>query len=181
MTHWKLIFYYFCKITVMIDFKFTIQTDQLALSVSESSNSQFYVRNTPGKICILCPSNTSFSEPRLQQWLYKVILEQLRNQARIILPKRLNELSSKYGFSYTKVSINSARTRWGSCSSKKSINLSLYLMLLPRHLSDYVLLHELCHTCEMNHGKSFWALMDKVTRNQAKILREELNKFRPFF
>ena len=177
----KLFFYYFCNIIVMIDFKFTIQTDQLVLSLSESSNSHFYVRNTPGKVCILCPSDTSFSEPRLQQWISKVILEQLRNQARAILPKRLSELSSEYGFSYTKVSINSARTRWGSCSSQKNINLSLYLMLLPRHLSDYVLLHELCHTCEMNHGKSFWALMDKVTKNRAKILRAELNGFRPNF
>lgn len=98
-----------------------------------------------------------------------------------MLPGRLAFLSARHELPYTKVSINAARTRWGSCSSRKSINLSLFLMLLPSRLIDYVLLHELCHTREMNHGPRFWALLDKLTQGQALALRKELRCFRPQF
>jgi len=59
----------------------------------------------------------------------------------------------------------------------KSINLSLYLMLLTAPLIDYVILHELCHTKEMNHGIRFWKLMDKVTESKSKELRAQLKKY----
>ena len=77
---------------------------------------------------------------------------------------------------YKAVKINNSEGRWGSCSASKSINLSYYLVLLPKHLMDYVLLHELCHTREMNHGEHFWKLLDELTNNKALALRDELKK-----
>ena len=142
----------------MINENFKIETDQLALRFTEGRQKQFLIRHEPHRVDIIYPPQTPFDI--LQPWLFKVITEALRKQAKAILPLRLNELAVRHGFQYTQVRINSARTRWGSCSSRGHINLSLYLMVLPRKLSDYVLLHELCHTREMNHGRNFWILMN---------------------
>ena len=102
---------------------------------------------------------------------------ELREKAKNYLPARLDFLAKEHQFSYSSVKIRKSRTRWGSCSSKKTINLSFYLMLLPEHLADYVLLHELCHTVYMNHGIEFWKLLDRVTGGQARQLRKELRSY----
>ena len=108
----------------------------------------------------------------------KVIEEALRRNAKIILPPRLYMLSQKHNLPYQSVKINSSCGRWGSCSARRNINLSFYLVLLPKHLIDYVLLHELSHTREMNHGERFWALLDELTEGKAQALRKELKQYR---
>ncbi|GHV10978.1 zinc protease [Bacteroidia bacterium] len=99
---------------------------------------------------------------------------ELRKQALAYLPGELQRLATVHGLHFQTVKIRKSKTRWGSCSSKGSISLSIYLMLLPPYLIEYVLLHELCHTVEMNHGNVFWALLNQHTAGQAKILRKEL-------
>jgi predicted metal-dependent hydrolase len=94
-----------------------------------------------------------------------------------VIKENVTFFANLYGVQVKRVAIRNQRTRWGSCSREKSINLSYYLMLLPPHLVDYVILHELCHTKEMNHGDKFWKWMDKVTDGQSKALRRELKTF----
>jgi len=65
-------------------------------------------------------------------------------------------------------------TRWGSCTVKRSINLNSWLVMLPEHLSDYVILHELVHTRFPDHSIKFWKELDAVTGGQSKMLRREL-------
>jgi Predicted metal-dependent hydrolase len=103
---------------------------------------------------------------------------ELNKKARAYLPLKLQQLAKEHGFTYTSLKIQRSRTRWGSCSSKKNINLSHFLMILPEHLIDYVILHELCHTIHMNHSPAFWTLLDTHTNNRSKELRKELRGFK---
>lgn len=104
-------------------------------------------------------------------------IEAMRSEAKATLPQRVALLAQAHGFSYTSVTIRPSKTRWGSCSGHNSISLSLYLMRVPQHLRDYVILHELCHTVHHNHSDQFWQLMDKVTQGNAKSLRKELRQY----
>ena len=69
--------------------------------------------------------------------------------------------SEETGLKITSVKVNSAGTRWGSCSARKSVNLSWKLIAAAPELIDYVIIHELCHTVYMDHSKAFWALVEK--------------------
>jgi predicted metal-dependent hydrolase len=80
-----------------------------------------------------------------------------REQARKILQERVDLFANQYGFQYQDIKINSARTRWGSCSAKGSLNFSWRLILAPLERVDYVVVHELVHTVHHNHSKRFWS------------------------
>ncbi len=122
--------------------------------------------------------NIRFQDENFQNYIRRGITETLRSEAKEYLPQRTDFLANKYGFTFEKVSVRNAKTRWGSCSGKNNISLNIHLMRLPEYLSDYVILHELCHTVEKNHGKNFWALLDKVSGN-AKGLDKELKNYSP--
>ncbi|MFC1964919.1 M48 family metallopeptidase [Chloroflexota bacterium] len=92
-----------------------------------------------------------------------------KEKARKVLTRRLKQLADKYGFVYNTVSFRNQKTRWGSCSSQNNISLNIKLITLPDELIDYVILHELIHTREKNHGKAFWAEMDKIMGNGKKM------------
>jgi len=76
---------------------------------------------------------------------------------------RTAELAKEHGFIFNKIFITGAKTRWGSCSAKKNISFSYLLIKAPRHIIDYVILHELVHTKIMNHSKSFWKKVAEVS------------------
>ena len=83
-----------------------------------------------------------------------------RRLAKSCLPRRLDELAATHGFEYETVRVKNQKTRWGSCSAKRNINLNLRLMMAPDEAIDYVIIHELCHLRELNHNPAFWALVE---------------------
>ena len=100
-------------------------------------------------------------------------IEALRRQAKKVLPSRLSELALRYGFVCNRVTIKHNASNWGSCSSKKNINLNLNIVRLPAVLQDYVLLHELCHLRHQDHGTAFHLLLEHVlTDNLMKLMDE---------
>ena len=67
------------------------------------------------------------------------------------------------------VKINSAKSRWGSCSGWKSLNFSWRLIMADDDIIDYVVVHELAHLTEMNHSPRFWKIVEKVIPNYAEL------------
>lgn len=82
-----------------------------------------------------------------------------KERAKSYIPPLVERLAKEYEESYRKVGITSAHTRWGSCSSQKSLNFSYRLMMLPPKAIEYVVIHELSHLRHMNHSKAFWELV----------------------
>jgi len=131
-----------------------------------------------GGIHIFYPDFAPVEDPRIQRAIRKGIMEAWRIEAGIHLPQRIKELASAHGFSFNRVTVRNNKTRWGSCSRDNNISLHIQLMRLPRHLTDYIILHELVHTVHKNHGKQYWQLLDKVTGRNAKQLDKEMNHYR---
>ena len=74
------------------------------------------------------------------------------------LIERVNKI---YGFEYGTIAIRNQKTRWGSCSSQGNLNFNYRIVDLPPKLAEYIVVHELCHLKEMNHGPSFWKLVEQ--------------------
>ena len=164
-----------------LDLNFHIETPCFRLQMKQGKLSRFMVRTDEDGITILCPPQVDFTQKSVQELLRNAIIRALKKSAQAYLPPLLNELAEHYGFKYKRVKITGSKSRWGSCSATGSINLSCYLMLLPPHLMDYVLLHELTHTREMNHGPKFWEILNELTEGRAHTLRTELRQFRTSF
>lgn len=113
-----------------------------------------------------------FSAPNVvsQKALRDVLVEVLREEAKILLPQKLLYFSDQYGFHFHKVTIKHNSSNWGSCSRAGNINLNLNLIRLPEPLCDYVLLHELCHLKEPNHGPRFHALLERLCLSNIRHL-----------
>ena len=87
--------------------------------------------------------------------LYKNINHWCKKKAKNIFNQKIEQLAELHGFHYQRLSIRSQKTRWGSCSNKKNINLNAKLLFMPEKIVNYVMIHELCHTIEMNHSHRF--------------------------
>ena len=90
------------------------------------------------------------------------IIAMYRKIAAADLPKRVEKYSALVGAKPSAVKISSASSRWGSCSSKGSINFSWKLIVAPDDVIDYVVVHELCHLKHMDHSPAFWKEVENV-------------------
>ena len=98
-----------------------------------------------------------------------------RQQAKQVLSERVEYYARLYDFKVERVGITSARTRWGSCSAKGSLNFSWRLILAPLECVDYVVVHELAHTVVHNHSRQFWKKVESILpdyKERRKWLRQ---------
>lgn len=103
---------------------------------------------------------------------------QIKKELKKYICERTENLWKKNAFlpPYTNISITSAETRWGSCSSKNSLNFSYQLWeFLPENpdFIDSVIVHELAHLKEKNHQKDFWNLVFLMMPNYREIQNQQ--------
>lgn len=145
-----------------------------------------------GEIIIKLPMRLPFAKavPFIEErkdWIYqaylrqkdKVNMTQARMEERedprlLYLEKKYRVAAKQYiyerveyylpltGGHYTNIRIGDQKTRWGSCSSNKTLSFSWRLMLAPPRVLDYVVIHELCHLTHMDHSKEFWAKVASI-------------------
>ena len=94
-----------------------------------------------------------------------VIKKEIIRLLRVVIKSHLNirvqEWSEVMNLKPNEIRVKLMRSRWGSCSSKENLNFSLNLVLLPKEIVDYIIVHELAHLKEMNHSNQFWKIVDK--------------------
>lgn len=91
----------------------------------------------------------------------KKILSRLMSSLYIdVVKKEVRELNAMHFNKEIKsIRLKYNKSNWGSCSSKKNINLSSRLLLVPKEVRQYVIIHELAHLIEMNHSANFWNIV----------------------
>lgn len=110
----------------------------------------------------------SFQDGRF--WITQLALSQAKElfeiwykrQARFVFETRVSQYAQRFGLTYTTVKISSARTRWGSCSSKGTLSFTWRLVMAPIPVIDYVIIHELAHLIERNHSDRFWKNVERM-------------------
>ena len=115
--------------------------------------------------------------PELAPEERKMRIEALRRAAKADLPERIARIAAQTGLRYGKMTVRASRTKWGSCTGRNDISLSLFLMKLPERLRDYVIVHELCHTVHHDHSPQIHALVDRLLGGRERELMRELRRY----
>jgi len=102
----------------------------------------------------------------------KIERQKYSKEAHKLVTKKLEEFNKYYKLRYKKVFIRNQKTKWGSCSSTKNLNFNYKIVLLPPHLQDYLIVHELCHLKEFNHGKAFWSLVGEKIQDYKALSKK---------
>jgi predicted metal-dependent hydrolase len=161
----------------LFNFGDNLQTRFHSISIHPTEKPKGYANISKDKVVICVPAERDIASEPIQEFIRNVISEVYRREAKLILPNRVEELAKHFDFKYQKVFVKKLKSKWGSCSSTGNINLNVFLMTLPDHLVDFIILHELAHTREHNHGDGFWLLLNKVTGGKAHLLDKEVKKF----
>jgi len=107
----------------------------------------------------------------LQKWIF--------HEAHKHLVPWLRVVSDKLELPFSRVIVRNQRTRWGSCSQRKSISINQKLLFFPSPLVRYIFIHELCHTVHLNHSPEFWALVQEK-EPRFKQFRKEMRTVRKY-
>jgi predicted metal-dependent hydrolase len=137
-----------------------------AVEYRPTASAQITISEKDGRRLVLSGAvhNVDMGQTALQKWAMRKAKERFEPWLRAV--------SVEENLPFSKVTIRGQKTRWGSCSSRETISLNYKLLFLPPEWARYVLIHELCHTKELNHSAKFWALVAQKEPNFKKIKKE---------
>ncbi len=157
---------------------YPIRNKQIRIVGADST--KMTLDKSPSDYIITIPNSLNIHTSSTQERLRFAVVEILRLEAKRYLPERTKELAAQQKIHFKKVFIKNVSSRWGSCSAVNNINLSLYLMLLPDELIDYVIWHELAHVHHKNHSDAFWKHLEDLLPG-ANLLDKQLRHYKhPF-
>ena len=85
-----------------------------------------------------------------------------KQEFRGLINERVEYFANMFGYKYDRLRISSAKSRWGSCSSNKTLSFVWRLVMAPMEVIDYVVVHELAHLKHMDHSARFWAEVERM-------------------
>ncbi len=102
----------------------------------------------------------------------KVITLWYRREAERVFQECVAHFAPLMQVAPKQIKLSSARTQWGSCTSRGVVRFNWQLVKMPLHLIDYVVVHELAHLVEMNHSAAFWRVVESVCPDYAQCRAE---------
>ncbi len=124
---------------------------------------QYQLELHPGQKELVSVSNEKISVATPNKKFVKTYLTSwYKQEARKIIAERVNHYARIPGLEFRSVAITTAETRWGSCSSNKTLNFNWKLVMAPLEVIDYVVVHELAHLTQLNHSRDFWETVRKM-------------------
>jgi predicted metal-dependent hydrolase len=137
-------------------------------SVKTSSNEYYYLgkvyplAHRPGQKELIEIEDKLYVGSANKKFVKTYLTGWYKQQAQKIIIPRVQHYARIAGATYKSISITTADTRWGSCSSQKTLNFNWKLVMAPIEVIDYVVCHELAHLTELNHSRDFWETVRKM-------------------
>jgi predicted metal-dependent hydrolase len=143
-----------------------------------------YIRSIEGNIAKYDEEKRIFYIPEIveKEQIKEIVIGLYKLIAKKYIYQKVGYFSKKMNVSPTGIRITSAKTRWGSCSGKNSVNFSWKIIMAEKETIDYVVVHELAHIKQHNHSPKFWKIVEdiipdyKKQKEKLKILGEKINK-----
>ena len=98
-----------------------------------------------------------------------------KDEALKLVRDRVRVFNKKCHLSYGCINIKNQKTRWGSCSKSRNLNINYKIIFLPKKQQDYIIIHEMCHLKEFNHSRKFWSLVERILPEYLEIKKELRN------
>lgn len=127
---------------------------RLVIAESPDRTTRALIHPAQGKLSVLVPAGRKRQARQyLEAWL--------RSQARQEIETAVQKWAARMQVFPTRIAIRDQRTRWGSCSSRKTLSFNWRLIMAPPSVLEYVVVHELAHLVEPNHSRAFWQVVEK--------------------